>query len=127
MHPINFTVVGDEGRAPDCVVLMAHDGAGGVVQRTLARGSDDGWAFWTRIMDAGRELLPPLKPFTYPFVAVTCLSGVDAERALRTKDKFANYQHSLRKTMHIDPSHDRRVAAACELAHLLGMDREMLQ
>jgi hypothetical protein len=101
--------------------------AGGLVQRTLARGTDDGWSFWVRIMDEGRKLLPPPRPFTYPFVAVTCLYGVHAERALRTKDKFENYKHSLTKTMHTDPSHMNRVAAACQLAHLLGMDGGTLQ
>ena len=50
-----------------------------------------------------------------------------AYRALREKDKFANYKHSLMKMMRSDPSHGVRVKAACQLASLLQMDRETLQ
>lgn len=123
----NHTIVGDEGRAPDCVVLMANPmgGTGPTVQRTLARGSDNGWAFWTRIMEESRELLRPMG--RYAMVVVFCKYGVSAEHALTQKDSYENYQRVLQRIMTSDPSHRVRVKAACQFAHLLGMDRGTLQ
>jgi hypothetical protein len=111
---LNFTVFGDDGRVPDCVVLMANpmDGSRSTVQHTLARGTDDGWQFWRKIMGAAQELVRPMGYGAH--VAIFCRYGV----APPQRDSQVNYRRSLLHTMDHDRSHKLRVKAAGMLVDL---------
>lgn len=108
---MNFTVFGDNGRVPDCVVLMANpmDGSRSTVQRTVYRGTDDGWAFWQRIMSEAHELVRPMGYGAH--VAIFC--GTPAHG-----DSVANYRRSLLHVADHDRSHKMRVKAASTLVDL---------
>lgn len=113
MH-LNFTIFGDTGRVPDCVVVMANpmDGTRSTVQQTLFRGADDGWAYWQRIMSAAQELARPMGYGAH--VAIFCRYGVTAPE----RDSAVNYRRALMHTMEHDRSHSTRVKAASTLVDL---------
>ena len=127
MHHLYYTLYGDHGRCPDCVVLMANpmDGSQGTVRHTVFRGTDDGWAFWQRIMKEASELVQPMGFRAH--VAIFPRYGTDADPHARKGDNFQNYKRALHHTMQFDPSHKLRVKAACQLANLLQMDQRTLQ
>jgi hypothetical protein len=113
MH-LNFTVFGDNGRVPDCVVVMANpmDGSRSTVQQTLHLEQHNGWQFWQRIMAAAHELARPMGYGAH--VAIFCRYGVTAPE----RDSAVNYRRALMHTMEHDRSHKTRVNAASTLADL---------
>jgi len=111
---MNFTLFGDNGRVPDCVVLRANpmDGTRSTVQQTLFRGADDGWKFWQRITTEARELVRSMGFGAH--VAIFCRYGVTAPE----RDTAVNYRRALMHSMEHDSSQKMRVKAASQLVDL---------